>query len=169
MTIIYIEEVDDVGNCDKTTTLFDNENAALLEAASDALNTIGNWDLCDPDVLVIAKNIQNLINKDKIFQALVEYNEHESFSDDPFYVNVYSKTLKSAAITLHKIDFSEYEPEEDAPDEEPKEDDSPYLAASPGATCRGHCGYQSVDAYADRRDGTFVCYQCKLMKDVFGK
>lgn len=172
MSIIYIEEVDDTANCSKTITLFDNEDAALREAAGDVLNAISNWDLCDPEVLVVAKNIQDLINKDQIFSALIEYNNYESDSDnDPVYVNVFSETLKSNAKAFHKIDFSEYElEEEDEPDEEPEPDNSPYLAARPGATCRGpSCGYQSMDAHADKRDGTFECYQCKLMNGVFGK
>jgi hypothetical protein len=45
--------------------------------------------------------------------------------------------------------------------------DKPYQATVPGATCR-KCDKVSPDAYADKADGTFKCWQCKMLGDVFG-
>lgn len=40
-----------------------------------------------------------------------------------------------------------------------------FIPDKPGAICR-QCNNNSPDAYADKDDGTFVCYGCKLYKSM---
>jgi CTP synthase (UTP-ammonia lyase) len=172
-TTIYIEEIDNVDEGSKDLYLFDSEGAALSEACKNILNLITeNWNLCEESDRDEAKSIQESVRKTNYNAAIAAYNDYECNrnSNYPVYVSVRSQTV-NAYVTNNTswIDFSEYEPEEE--DEEETEfeeaDDSPYQASSPGATCRGPCGNPSNDAYADKRDGTFLCYQCKLFSGVF--
>lgn len=173
MTIIYIEEIDRVSDGEITKTTFDNEDAALEEAGTDILNLMrDNWDLSDEDERHAASTIQDLIRTRSYRDVISEYNYHEErrSANYPIFVTVSSEHVKQSAAPHDFIDFSEYEEEEDEEeDEEITPASTAYVATSPGATCRGPCRNPSPDAYADQRDGTYVCYQCKLFGGVFGK
>jgi hypothetical protein len=173
-TTIYIEEIDNVDEGSKDLYLFDSETLALAEAQKDILSLIvDNWDLVDSESdRDEAKEIQNHFRQGNYYDGIRAYNDYEGnrSSNYPVFVAVREQTVNAYVTNNNNwIDFSEYEPEEE--DEEETEfeeaDDSPYQASSPGATCRGPCGNPSNDAYADKRDGTFLCYQCKLFSGVF--
>lgn len=169
MTTIYIEEIDQVSDGEIVKTIFDREDIALAEAGSDILNLMrDNWDLSDDDLREHACEIQDFIRASSYRDAIAEYNYHEErrTRDYPVFVAVRSEVVKQYAMQHSFIDFSEYEEEEEEEEDEPTSF-APFVATSPGATCRGPCGNPSNDAYADRSDGTFVCYQCKLFGGVF--
>lgn len=168
MSRIYIEELDDVDNGEKTVTIFDREDVALAEAGADILTIMRDkWDFTDDSERELAESIQLDIQVSNYRAAIDAFNNAEGNTNCPMYVNVYDKIVSQSASRLKWIDFSEYLPEEEEEEEEEEEDDSPYQASFPGATCRGPCGNPSTDAYADKRDGTFMCYQCKLFSGVF--
>lgn len=174
-TTIYKEIIEDVDNQDSVTYIFDSEQEALTEASSDLLNKIrDNWDIGGDDMLFdAAKEIQDLIRNNKLRSALEKYNDTESDRSDccPHYIYVNSDIVRSTGTPPSFIDWSDYrqdDEDEDYEEDEEEEDDSPYVASTPGAVCRGPCKNPSPDAYADRRDGTYVCYQCKLFGGVFG-
>lgn len=175
MTTIFSETLTNTEDGSRVTYLFDDESEALKEAAADILNLIrDNWDLSDDETRDGAQDIQDNIRSGKYRLALASYNDIEANRSDEYthFISVTSDALRPYGAPPSFIDFSQYddgEDEEEEEEEEEEEDDSPYLAFAPGAVCRGPCKNPSADAYADRRDGTFVCYQCKLFGGVFGK
>lgn len=175
MTTIYIEEVDNVNDGEKNIFVFDTENAALEEAGSDILNLMSeSWDLYDDSDNQAARDIQDDIKAGNYREAISAYNDYESNRNSNYssYISVYEKLTISGLTARNYINFSDYEPEEDEDEDEDEDesvDSSPFVASVQGATCRGSCGNPSTDAYADKRDGTYVCYQCKLFNGVFGK
>lgn len=174
MSTIFSETIENTEDNERVTYFFDDEDEAYIEAGSDILNLIrDHWDLSDESTRDTAAAIQDDIRNQRYRSAITDYNNFEENRSEccSHYVNVRSETTRPNGTRHNFIDFSEYESEEDDDygEEEEEEDDSPYLASSPGAVCRGPCKNPSPDAYADRRDGTFVCYQCKLFNGVFGK
>jgi len=175
MTTVYIETIECSDTGDKDSYFFQNEDDALREACSDLLNHISSyWDLSDSSDLNMAESIQDDVRVGRYRSALSAFNDHEGDRcGGPTYFSVTDASIRTNGNSPTYIDFSEYHDLDDEGDEneeeEDEEDDSPYQASSPGATCRGPCGNPSTDAYADQRDGTFLCYQCKLMGGVFGR
>lgn len=173
MTIIYIVEVDDVDNGEKSIQTFDTHAVALAQAGIEMIEAMRCWDLDDEGDRGTAIIVQNLITAGDIMGAFPIFNDWACNSNSPVYIFLRQETVKSSVRGKHRwIDFSQYG---DGDDEfnvpatlSVVASNTPFVATSPGATCRGPCGNPSLDAYADRQDGTFLCFQCKLMKQAFG-
>ena len=172
MTLIYTSNEESSEDNEKDSTFFDNKDAALQHACQRALELIERqWDMDDESQRDSAKEIERYIRNGSYQTALRDFNDIESNRDYPCSLYISGPTgINSSSPAINFIDWSQYEcngeDDEEECDEE-EEDETPFVATSPGATCRGPCQSHSMDAYADQRDGTFLCYQCKLMKQVF--
>jgi hypothetical protein len=133
------------------------------------------WDMSDVDQATDAQALNNFVLLNQLDKVLEFWNtcnincdsEHVQF----YYVNEHQISTVGCVPTAWAPDFfvalcDEEEVEE--VEEEEDEDDSPFQATTPGATCRGSHAEYNPDAYADKRDGTYLCYQCKMFKHVFG-
>lgn len=161
------------GECN--ITAYASEKDALKAACTDLLDEVNtNWDMADEDILEVAKEINSHAGMRDYKSALLSYNEFQNDNSDYEYIqfwHVYERNLISSAnipepALMVFADPDEEEEEDEEEDEE--EEDEAYMATDPGATCRGPCGNFSPDAYADKQDGTFCCFQCKLMSQAFG-
>lgn len=174
--MVWVIEWTQPGQSEYHSTVWATEQDALRQACNDMLERISDWDLDDTDIESNARKINDLVANGDFKTALNEYSDYESESDYEYsqFWNVYEqKTIKTrpAAPTLLLFSDPDDEDEDNEDDEEEEIDfdtEEPYQASVPGATCRGPCKAVNEHAYADRRDGTHVCYQCKLMSQVFG-
>ena len=166
------QDPNDVSN--NTNTVWDSERAAQKQVCHYIMNEGSNWDIEDPDMEAVARRINDAVACGDYKQALSEYNDN-SYGDH-YYVNETDLQSMSDADEPDLITFSDPDEDEDSEEEDESDDDeglmpyepANYRATSPGATCRGPCKQVSPDAYADQVDGTYVCYSCKYMKQVFG-
>ena len=152
-----------------SSTVWDSKENALQSICAEILINITNdWDLSDSNSLFNAKEINMLIATNQYYRAMNCYNDFESDSESE-YRNQYSiskQNINDLAKTPCLLSFSD-EDEDSADEDEGNVDDAdfeevPYLSTIPGANCRGPCGIHSEYAYADHKDGTHVCYQCKM-------
>ncbi len=159
-------------------TLWETQEAARQQACYEIQNAIeSDWDMEDHDDANQAQLINEAIKSKKYALAIEYWNEHESERDYGQFWSVCKKDVLALADAstpdIHADDFfiALCPEEEDEEDEEEDEevDDSPYQASIPGATCRGPCKSYNDMAYADKRDGTYCCYQCKTFAHIFGK
>lgn len=154
-----------------------SQQDALRQACNEVLvDVIGSaWDLSDPATLIAAKHINELVSKGSYEAALDEYHYEQdnacSFSGDEQYWDILERDENTHPKPPTLLTFANGQ--DDDEDEEDERDITIrevaiFVATIPGATCRGPCKNHSPDAYADKADGTFVCYQCKLMSQAFG-
>jgi hypothetical protein len=161
-------------------TVWDTDNAARKQACSEIQDDILNgWDMTDYEAASQAKLINDAIARCNYSRAMEYYNEWQSDRDYGTFYYVCEKSLLTPQDARDPDVFDEdffealvsEDDDEDEEDEEEDEevDDSPYQASVPGATCRGPCKSYNNMAYADKRDGTYCCYQCKTFSHIFGK
>jgi hypothetical protein len=172
--MVWIVEWHQPGQNEVNVTCWASEADALRIACHEMLESLpDNWDLDDSEGKANARTVNDLVANGDYRAALNEYSDFESESNNyeySQYWNVYERQEGTHAKmpTLLLLDNPDPNEDEDDDDDE-DEDEENYQASCPGATCRGpNCGYVSPDAYADKRDGTFVCYQCRMMSQVFG-
>lgn len=157
---------------DGRITIWNDDDEANKAACTDILNTISNdWDLQDPPQRATAKFINDLIKKGHFHRAINEWNncDQNANSYDTQYWYVYEVDILSFPGDVALLDeslFANNDEEEESEASETEEEE--YLATEPGAICRGPCKQHSEYAYANRRDGTYVCCSCRLMSSVFG-
>ena len=177
MDHIYIEEIEDTSNGEKTVYVFETEEEALKETCNDILNSMSrSWDFTSPDDRIKAQEIQDHIKLGNYDIAICDYNDYcgACYSESVYY-SVREKDFISVLknYSFSYIDFSPWEVQEDKEESSDIKDQvldfsKPFTAQHPGAICRGPCRNYSPDAYADRCDNTYECYQCRMMKQVFG-
>lgn len=156
---------------DHNVTAFHDEHDAYRQACHDMMNEVVNWDLSDPEVEAVARRINDYVLVGDFKNALREFNDDQGETGSEFaqYWRVYE--LKELIGSRQPLTLTLPDPPDDEEEEEDEEEEcpsTPWVAATPGATCRGPCKAYNNMAYADQRDGTYVCYQCKLMSQVFG-
>lgn len=166
MFILFFEDT----RCgENNATVWDSERAARQQAVSEILDDVRDWDMDDPDIEKYAKDINDYASSGDLEGAMDAYNEYngESYGGGLFY-SVSERVLLSLAdaAPVTPLLFDDESEEEEEDDEDG--DDAPFVATTPGATCRGPCGNYNPDAYADRSDGTHLCYQCKTFSSIFG-
>jgi hypothetical protein len=156
---------------DHKITAWATEADALMQAAHDIMEEVSNWDLSDPDAEAVARKINDFVSVGDYRQALIAFNDDQSDqgTDTAMYFHVYERPELIGAQRPNTIIFMDKDEDDEEEDEEEEEaPETPYTATVPGATCRGPCGQRNDYAYADKRDGTYCCYQCKMMAQVFG-
>ena len=170
--MVWIVEWSQPEQYDHKVTTFVNEADALSSACFDMMQEVLNWDLSDSDVEDVAKRINSYLSVGDYRMALREFNDDqgEQGSEYAMYWHVYeSKPIIGGKQPPTLIFADDEEEEEEENDEEEDIPETPWVAATPGATCRGpSCGQFNEYAYADRRDGTYCCHSCKMMMQVFG-
>ena len=181
--MVWVCEWTKPGDCDANSTIWSTKDEALAYACSRLLDDIyGFWDVTNTYTKDRAGLISDECAAFNFTAAIHLYNDHE-FNQNSKYAQAYRvyervigtikdvPTLRllnipAAPIKIQVPNFNITgkawgSPIPAAP--------TPFKATKPGATCRGPCQQVSTDAYADRPDGTFCCYQCKLMSQAFGK
>lgn len=172
--MVWIVEWTEPNQGEVSVSVWDSEKEARKSACHDILVEIGDaWDLDDEDIKQTAMDINGAVGSRDYKRAMQLFYDFQCDNSDYEYVQfwqVYERPLKTRADEPALLMFSDPDEEEEEDEEEELEDEEEevYQATSPGATCRGPCGNFSPDAYADQRDGTFCCYQCKMMSQVFG-
>lgn len=172
MSQVWTLKEEDFNNGETDESVWSTGQAARKEAAAKIQDRIGQvWDLGDPDVHDVAVKINDAVSSGDYTTAIRLYNDEEGNRNNSYFITVYDQILHdyddaSEPEVFNYDDEDEDEDEEESDDED--DDSSPFVATSPGAVCRGPCKAHSSDAYADRRDGTYECYQCKFMKGIFG-
>lgn len=162
-----------------SVTVWTSERSALMQVCTEIQNTIEcDWDMEDYDCASRAKRINDAIACGDYRDAMSLYNDWEADSDYGCFYGVCEKAslTQQDAGTPTIFDesfFTALCPDDDGSDEDEEEDEeevdeSPYQATVAGATCRGPCGSYNDMAYADKRDGTYCCYQCKTFAHIFG-
>lgn len=155
-------------------TCWSSEGDARMSACRNILSDINkNWDLDDDDQRDSAKSINNLCALGSLKEAISEYNDWNANLDDyesQRFLHVHEEKVQTFSGGLCLLHISDPDDEEDEEEDLASNhvEEEAYQASTPGATCRGPCGNYNPDAYADKRDGTHVCYQCKMMFQVFG-
>ncbi len=165
---MWIMEWSQPGQCEVKVTVWGNREYALVAACADMMvDIIDNWDRTDSETNLMALAISDECSLSNWDLALAMYNDWESEGDAEFseHYRVYERPTSTALPPVRLLRNPPVQNIAPAPVTQP----SPFKAMAPGATCRGPCKQVSTDAYADRSDGTFCCYQCKLMSQAFGK
>jgi hypothetical protein len=172
--MVWIVEWTQPGQNESHVTCYSTEDDALKSACNDMLESLPDaWDLDDADGKANARTLNDLVANGSYRAAINEYADFESENNNyeyGQYWSVYERKVNSFPGLPNLLALADPDQDEEEEEEEDdEEDEETYQASSPGATCRGpNCGYVSPDAYADKRDGTYVCYQCKMMSQVFG-
>lgn len=158
-------------------TLWSTEESAQMQACSEIQEWISSeWDMCDVDQASTAQSINNFIINRQWQDVISEFNNCDMNTDTDqnqwWAVQEMNTHLPSAATipsAWAPTFFAALFPDDEEDEEEEDEDETePYLATTSGATCRGSHAEYNEHAFADRRDGTYLCYQCKMFKQVFG-
>lgn len=159
---------------DINTTVWDIEAHALISACADILDSINNdWSLDDDEVRERAEAINDQIHSAystgvnaKYMEAIHLYNEWQSDVDYDYqgFFSVYKRQVQNTPASLNYTVFPD--PDQDDEDEEEEcdeeEEEESFLATVVGTTCRGSCSNYNPDAYADKPDGTYCCYSCRM-------
>lgn len=135
-------------------TLWSNELDALEKACSEIEDKITDqWDMDDETQSEYAGEIARFHEQGKRREAMEKWNDYQSNYNDDYaeYYSVLKKTVLS-----------------DTGDVVSPTPGAQYKATTSGATCRGPCKQFNDYAYADRPDGTHMCYQCSTFNHVFG-
>lgn len=163
--MLYVLIFENIEEGETHTSIWDNPEAAHQQAVSEILDDIQDgWDLDDPSVAAQAKEMNDCAMNGDFFKVVDLWNEVQSNrGGGGKYWSVEERdicTLNDAApITGIQFEIGESKGAE----VEKVDDNVPYLATTQGATCRGPCGNYSPDAYANKGDGTYCCWQCRLM------
>jgi hypothetical protein len=139
---------------------------AEMSACREMLDNIQiNWDLT------------NQVNLDQA-SIINDFIKVQDYSGAIHYWNALQARLTNTSIAMYSVYESiilqnPFGPipltlGNELPDTSPGVIITPQIKSTPGATCRGPCKNYSPDAYANKPDGTYVCYSCKLMSNAFG-
>jgi len=135
-------------------TLWSNQIDAQKQALKEIVDDIsGNFDMDDSDATSCADDVDDLMNRGQLGEAIKRYNDYQdNYNAD--YASYYFVTKKQV------LSFNG----------EPTKATvvSTFTATSSGATCRGPCGQFNEYAMADKADGTHVCRQCSTFHHIFG-
>jgi hypothetical protein len=165
--MVWIVEWTQPGQSSVKVTAFDTEEYALVATCASLMQRVrSDWDLTNSDYQARAYLISDACASLNWKEAIRLFNEWEGDGDYEYMhqYRVYSRTPVTQLPVVHLLRSL---PATAIPAQPIVA--VPWKASKPGATCRGPCKQVSTDAYADQPDGTFCCYQCKYMSQVFGK
>lgn len=165
--MVWIVDYEDMNSGDTATTVWRNEEAARKDVCANIINDINDgWDFSDQHSFDTAKQIEEAIQKKRYELAISLWNDWSSTYDAGIFWNVHEEMTHddSSACTPGSIVWPDQDDDE-VPATQPS---GPFVATTPGATCRGPCGQWNEYAYADKADGTHVCYQCKTFNHIYG-
>ena len=149
--------------------IFDSEEAALKQACSEIVDHINEtFDLFgDKECILVATDIQRLLDNSN-YSDVVNYWNSSNINcdtDHSQYWNIYHRKIKtdSDIYSIGKINFPNLSDENEI-----EEESKPniFVATESGAKCRC-CNNYNEYAYADNVNGTYECYSCRSMKNIF--
>jgi hypothetical protein len=174
MTKVYVLEYSCPFDGNTSVTIWDNENDAYKQAAHDIQCTIKDrWDMSNETEREDAHEINERIKAGAFKSAVIYFNEcdvNDRDTNESWHVRCEYTMVNASDPQVFADDYfedNEHTCDENCDDGKVESEDV-YQATESGATCRGPCGGYNEYAYADRRDGTFVCYACKTMGQTFG-
>ena len=173
MPIVYICQYICDYDGEKSMTVWETEPAAYKHAAYNIQCTVQDrWDMTNETERDDARNINNHIKSCNYRSAVRYFNDCDANSDDHQEIwSIYSEDVNDSASDPKIFPDSHFDSDEDDDVDDASSNtnaaDKPFQATESGATCRGPCGGYNEYAYADKRDGTFVCYACKIMSQTF--
>lgn len=165
--MVWIVEWTQPGQSSVKVTAFDSEDYALVATCASLMHRVStDWDLGDIDCKTRAYAISDACATLNWQEAIRLFNDWEGDGDFEYmhHYRVYSRVPQTQVPVVHLLRPLPINAAPATPVAT-----TPWKATKPGATCRGPCKQVSTDAYADQPDGTFCCYQCKFMSQVFGK
>lgn len=163
--MVWIVEWTQPGQHASNVTLWPSEQEALASACSDIMADIKeNWDLGDGETNDMAVRISDECAAMNFREAISLYNDWESEGYNFEWMQQYSVYEREIHTTVPPIQLLKPlgTTTIPAPPSSP-----PFVPTSEGATCRGPCKSYNEYASADSPDGTYCCYQCKMMGQVF--
>ena len=170
MTTVYTLTYQDYNSGDRNVTVWSDELSAQKQAVVELLDYISDtWTLTDQETRDVAVRINDLAKQGAYISAMEEYERWElnkAHGPDGISWSIESTDLNSQ-FNVTPMTFIDFTPPAD--EEEDKSYWNPNLVNPPGAyqpttcgaTCRGTCTAWNEYAWADRADGTYVCYSCK--------
>ncbi len=159
-------------------SLWDSKDAAYMQAASEIQECIeSSWDMSFDSQCDTAKEINDYIIAGNYKAAVDMWNSCDENCEDEYSQFWYVSELDAGNIfdaTLPKIlppshfpsshEDEEYELDHDSSNID--SNNSIFVASNPGATCR-KCSDYNAYAYADNKDGTYLCRSCAIFKSIF--
>ena len=180
--MVWVLKNDYVNDGSVNIFVFSTETDAFAQASAEIQNRIEeSWDMYDYDQAVHAETINELIIQGK-FQRAVQFWNRCHINIDGNYPEYWEveehdpnkspdpRTIfpPSHFTALSSKDEDEEEEEGIQVSSDGLEDGDGFVTTSPGATCRGPHKEWNEYATADRRDGTYLCHQCRMFRQVFG-
>lgn len=127
------------------------------------------FDLSQLDVATFVKKINDMVKFGNFKGAFdIWLNDGELFSELCWNVSSEMVFAEDEIDNPIVFDDNSFEVLKEVIEEVKIEDSGEFVATDPGATCRGPCGNYNEYAYANKRDNTYICQQCKMMSQVFG-
>ena len=182
--MVWVIEWNYPSDGESNVTVWDSEKAAAKQACSEIQDRIADeWDMTDYDHAQEAQQINDYISAGSYLKAVKYWNNCHLNCDSDYamYWHVREEQTRDLSDATDPRVFDpdffeallgdeeeEGDGDEDFDDSSDSDDEEEYQASTPGANCRGPCGQHNEYAYANKRDGTYVCHSCKMMSQVFG-
>lgn len=169
--MVWILKYFDHSNGESDYTTWDTKAGAYTQAVAEILMFINdNWDLDDPDIELVAKNINDYALTSDYPKVLELFINEQGEQGSGIYWEVEESKVhyETEADPIVYLLFNDLDDEEEENQEDEDDEEIPFQATESGATCRGPCGSYNEYAYADRADGTHLCHQCKTLNQIFG-
>jgi len=176
MAKVYVLEYSCPFDGENNVTIWDNEDDAYKQAANDIQYTIKDrWDMSNETERDDAREINEKIKAGAFKSAVIYFNKcdtNDCDSHESWHVSCEDTRVNASDPQVFADDYFASDDDEEHTCDENCDDwkaqsEDVYQATESGATCRGPCGGYNEYAYADKRDGTFVCYACKIMSQTF--
>jgi hypothetical protein len=151
---VWIKQREDISDLEVNVTVWTSEQDALKSTCQEIMKKIGSdWDMDEEHMSTTADSIEAEIHGKGYRAAMDLWNDFQSNYNDDYaeYFSVYKRSVlpdDGEVVTSASV--------------------LAYKATTTGATCRGPCGQYNDYAYADRSDGTHVCFQCSTFQHIFG-
>jgi hypothetical protein len=181
--MVWVIEWNYPSDGESNVTVWDSEKAAAKQACSEIQDRIqSEWDMADYDMASEARQINDYVSAGQYLKAVKYWNNCSTNCDSDYAMfwhvrEEQTRDLSDAGdpqifdpdyFTALLDEEEEGDGDEDFDDASDSELEEEYTASVPGATCRGPCGQSNEYAYANKRDGTYVCHSCRMMSQVFG-
>lgn len=172
MSKVYILEYSYPFGGNTNISIWDNDIDAYKQAAHDMQYTIkDSWDMTNIYERDDAREINDRIKCGRYESAIKYFNNCSSNDGDRkeyWYVRAENPQTNACDPQIFADDYFASDDDDDCDCDDKNSIEEVYQATESGATCRGPCGCYNEYAYADKRDGTFICYACKMMNSMFG-
>lgn len=157
---------------DSYIDIFDSEENALKQACADIVDHINETldVIGDQEHNLLATDIQTYLDNNEYAKAVRYWNSSEVNCDNDHsqYWNVYEREVKTISdlVTIGSIHLPDQDIDYEDEDSKTTAKENIFIATECGAKCRCCINYNEY-AYADKSDGTYECYSCRSMRNIF--